>query len=237
MLLLHDQLVDSRLPRADANPASLVYEPKISCDRCNKPDIQYKPHYACGKCNDGTFNVCQQCYRNAKGCLHWYGFTAESADTRFARLAPSLPPSQQVEAPHMLVGHRYRKPRQAPVRSFAASGRLMTDEEPSRRLEAGVFCDTCGSFANDCYWKCDTCNEGAWGFCNSCVNQLQHCTHPLLPLTHRSAIANKLTGTQNPGASGGDANTLAVVNPATVLKFDLCWKTDPEVMTSLKDLP
>lgn len=198
-----------------SNRLSLYYEPSISCDRCNKPEIQYKVHFSCTKCNNGTFNICQQCYRKSEGCFHWFGFTPETADSKFARLAPSLPPSQQVEAPHLLIGHRYKRPRQPLVRSSNESGRLATDEDPAKRLESGVFCDICNAFANDCYWKCDTCNYGAWGYCNNCVNQLRHCTHPLLPLTHRSAVGNMNADHNTPTTSGAEQNNLAVASPAS----------------------
>ena len=39
------------------------------------------------------------------------------------------------------------------------------------------------SFSNDCFWKCDICNEGEWGFCNRCVHTGRCCTHPLLAVT------------------------------------------------------
>ncbi|KAJ4331100.1 hypothetical protein N0V87_009427 [Didymella glomerata] len=47
----------------------------------------------------------------------------------------------------------------------------MSEHNPDHRSEVGVFCDICKAFANACYWKCDYCNEGEWGFCNDCVNQ------------------------------------------------------------------
>jgi hypothetical protein len=49
-----------------------------------------------------------------------------------------------------------------------------------------MFCDICHSSSDSCYWKCDACNEGEWGYCNNCVNSGHCCTHPLLPLTHES---------------------------------------------------
>lgn len=210
---LHEMAAGSS--NRSAARSELFYEPSLSCDRCQKPDIQYKAHFNCAKCNNGTFNICQQCFRKGDGCCHWFGFTPETADAKFARIAPSLPPSQQVEAPHMLIGHRYRRPKQAPVRSSSDSRRMMTDEDPSKRLEAGVFCDICSAFANDCYWKCDKCNDGEWGYCNTCVNQLKHCTHAFLPLTHRSAIGNKAHNTHAQTNAAPDQDYLAVASPAS----------------------
>jgi Zn finger protein HypA/HybF involved in hydrogenase expression len=68
------------------------------------------------------------------------------------------------------------------------------------RLENGVFCDLCEAFANNCYWKCDACNDGEWGYCNNCVMQGKHCTHPLQPLKaledldHAATTVNQLDG-------------------------------------------
>ncbi|KAI9691728.1 MAG: hypothetical protein M1822_007800 [Bathelium mastoideum] len=73
----------------------------------------------------------------------------------------------------------------------------MTDEDPAKRLEAGPFCDMCGAFADSCYWKCDVCNDGAWGFCYSCVNQGRHCTHPLLSIAKDAPLPRP----HDPGAN------------------------------------
>lgn len=64
----------------------------------------------------------------------------------------------------------------------------MSEHDPEQRKEIGVFCDVCKAFANACYWKCDYCNEGEWGYCNDCVNQGRHCTHPLLPVAQKSLL-------------------------------------------------
>ncbi|RMX97937.1 hypothetical protein D0867_12604 [Hortaea werneckii] len=52
----------------------------------------------------------------------------------------------------------------------------------------GAFCDRCLAFTNTCYWYCHICLEGAWGFCNACVQTGQTCTHPLLPVAHLSTL-------------------------------------------------
>jgi hypothetical protein len=73
----------------------------------------------------------------------------------------------------------------------------MSEDDPKHRLEEGVFCDSCKAFANACYWKCDFCNEGDWGFCNDCVNQGKHCTHPLLPVAHEATKADETNRSAN----------------------------------------
>ncbi|EAT79594.2 hypothetical protein SNOG_12794 [Parastagonospora nodorum SN15] len=80
---------------------------------------------------------------------------------------------------------------------------LMSEDDPKDRLEDGVFCDSCKSFAIACYWKCDYCNEGDWGFCNECVNQGKHCTHPLLPLAHQPRSTNNMSTPSTPRLESG----------------------------------
>ncbi|KAJ9667060.1 hypothetical protein H2201_002895 [Coniosporium apollinis] len=135
---------------------------------------------------EGNFNLCLRCYRLGKGCLHWYGF-GNAAWARYERQAPPGGYPAGHEHPHILTSHRYLPPSNGLVGPASSGEPLMSDEEPARRLQAGVFCDICNTFANACYWKCDSCNDGAWGFCNACVNQGRHCTHPLLPIAQKTA--------------------------------------------------
>lgn len=200
--------------QASRSRSLLFTEPSIPCDRCNKQDIQYRLHYNCPKCNDGKFHLCQSCYRQGKGCLHWYGFTPATAATKHGRFSSSLSRSEQNEAPHVLVGHRYRHPKQPLVRSSSGMGRMVTDEDPQRRLEVGVFCEVCGAFANACYWKCDVCNDGAWGYCNDCDNQFRHCTHPLLPLSHKPPTESDTTQSDDTTAGAEQTNS----NPRSSLR-------------------
>lgn len=183
----------------------LFIEPSITCDSCHRQHIEYFRHYNCSKCGSDYptnigFNLCLSCYRRGKGCHHWFGFSPPWASLRHARIATDLPPPQQAEEPHMFVGRRWRKPRQPLVRSAAEAGRMVTDEDPAIRLESGVFCDSCSAFANACYWKCDSCNDGAWGYCNNCTNQFKHCTHPLLPLSYKSSDRPKSSNANNSSA-------------------------------------
>jgi len=155
----------------------LYPEPSITCARCAKPHIEYELHYNCGICSKGTYNICLDCYRRGKGCLHWFGF-GYAAWTKWE----SLNQSGGLEPPHMLKASRYVAPRIAP--GGADGRRTLTTDDPDKRLQSGTFCANCLAWTNECYWRCDLCNEGDWGFCNICVNQGKSCTHPLLPLKY-----------------------------------------------------
>lgn len=154
-------------------------EPSISCSRCGRSHIEYDLHYNCGICHNGDWNLCVDCYRAGKGCLHWFGF-GYSAFKKWERAHKGG--NEQLEHPHMLTSNRYLPPKTTP--GGADGRRTMTTEDPMKRLQSGMFCARCSTWANECYWRCDFCNEGDWGFCNNCVNQGHCCTHSLLPLTH-----------------------------------------------------
>lgn len=161
-------------------------EPSITCSRCGTPNLEYELHHNCSVCLDGNFNICLRCYRRNLGCLHWYGF-GNAALLRYQRRSqPAGYPSNHT-FPHILVGHRYIRPTPEGVPSLNRASSPMAVENPSKRLQSGVFCSVCFTFANNCFWKCDVCNEGEWGFCSPCVNQGKCCTHPLLPLAHASS--------------------------------------------------
>ncbi|KAF2875266.1 hypothetical protein BDV95DRAFT_591978 [Massariosphaeria phaeospora] len=151
-------------------PPPVYPEPQISCNGCGKEHIEYDLHYNCSRCD--------------RGCRHWYGFGWDATRV-YERKAPpgGYPPNH--EQPHVLVGHRYRRPMTPLTESTTPPHILVSEDDPAYRLESGAFCDICKAFANACYWKCDHCNEGGWGFCNDCVNQGRHCTHPLLPVAHK----------------------------------------------------
>jgi hypothetical protein len=139
-----------------------VPAPAISCSRCEKSDIQNSLHYNCEKCSGGNLNLCLECYRAGKGCLNWFGF-GRAALTRYRPQADHA----DHDPPHVLSARRY--------------------DQNTKRLEQGLFCDGCQAFANACYWHCNTCNDGAWGYCNVCVQQGKHCTHPLASVAHTQA--------------------------------------------------
>jgi Zn finger protein HypA/HybF involved in hydrogenase expression len=145
-----------------AGPSSELSIPAITCSRCRTPDIQHSLHYHCDNCKDGNFDICLECYRAGKGCLNWLGFGRSAP----ARYRPEHVPDSDHSTPHILSARRY-------ILSTA-------------KLEQGLFCDGCEAFADSCYWHCSTCLDGAWGYCNACVEQGKHCTHPLASVAHIS---------------------------------------------------
>ncbi|KAI1330432.1 hypothetical protein F5Y16DRAFT_17539 [Xylariaceae sp. FL0255] len=154
-------------------------EPSITCARCQKPHIEYELHYNCAQCWGGSWNICLSCYQNRQGCLHWFGFGYSAVPEWERRCAESDEP---LDPPHVLTANRYRPPRSTPG---GADGRkTLTTDDPSTRLESGMFCMRCTAWSNECHWWCEMCNEGDWGFCNTCVKQGLSCTHPLLPQTY-----------------------------------------------------
>lgn len=159
-------------------------EPAISCCRCGKPHIEYSLHYNCDRCKsdeNGEWNICLDCYRTGKGCKHWFGF-GYAAFQKWERTRAKS--NADLKPPHMLTANRYIPPKITP--GGADGRRTMTTDDPMRRLQSGMFCSRCLAWANECYWRCELCNEGDWGFCNKCVSQGYNCTHPLLPLAYVS---------------------------------------------------
>lgn len=166
--------------------SSLFPEPSITCSRCSRTHIEYEIHYHCGTCNEGNWNICISCYRAGRGCLHWFGF-GNAAWAKWERELEAGLHTADSEKPHTLAAYRYLPPKSSPG---GADGRkTLTPEDPSTRLQSGAFCSSCLEWANECYWRCDICNEGDWGFCNLCVNQGRCCTHALLPLQYKPSEA------------------------------------------------
>lgn len=159
----------------------LYPEPSLTCSKCAKPHIEYELHYNCYKCRSGNWNICLSCYRSGAGCMHWFGF-GYSAWNKYEYLK-SQNRLTNPETPHMLTANRYLPPKRT---AGGADGRkTLTTDDPHNRLQSGAFCASCLAWANECYWRCDVCNEGDWGFCNICVNQGRSCTHDLLPLRYK----------------------------------------------------
>ncbi|THC95067.1 hypothetical protein EYZ11_005462 [Aspergillus tanneri] len=171
----------SSLSTASQSVVSYV-EPSISCDRCGKLNIQYDLHKTCPQCKEGGYHLCLRCYRLGRGCLNWTGF-GPSAKVNYERICAASHgrPTPSRESHHILLSSKYARP-SGNARRLTRDGKEMTSEDPSRRLQTGIFCDICQAAANDCFWKCSECNEGDWGFCNRCVNQGRCCTHALLPI-------------------------------------------------------
>ena len=218
---------------ATASTNMQFVEPSVSCDRCGKANIQYDLHKRCLTCKEGNFNLCLRCYRTNKGCYQWHGF-AESAQISFEYMLASSNgrPAQVQETGHVLSSFKYQRP--AETAQITSSGdRQMTNDDPARRLEAGLFCDVCFSSANECYWKCSQCNEGDWGFCNGCVNQGRCCTHPLLPIRR---IANGSSSTPSTPADGvnhsppqSDSESFKILSFST--NCDICTYPIPASVT------
>ena len=165
----------------------LYPEPYLSCARCSKPHIEYELHYNCAICHGGNWNICLPCYRSSSyptrpGCLHWFGFGA-AAWERWTELRHSGEILVGSEQPHMLTANLYVQPK---IPEGGADGRrTLTTQDPKKRLQSGTFCANCFAWTNECYWRCEICNDGDWGFCNLCVNRGKSCTHPLLPLIYK----------------------------------------------------
>ncbi|KAL8762655.1 MAG: hypothetical protein Q9184_001362 [Pyrenodesmia sp. 2 TL-2023] len=173
----------------------LFTEPAIECNRCGKKNLEYELHWNCPKCYDGKYNICLSCYRLGRGCLQWYGF-GYAALQRYQRDAKDLTKRKDLSPPHTLVGHRYKHPEPETAQGPTSEGsQKKTTQDPKLRLQAGAFCAICLEFTDDCFWKCGSCNEGEWGFCNRCVNQGRCCTHPLLPVAHDSSLSAGITDT------------------------------------------
>ena len=172
-------------------------EPSISCGRCSRPGVQYELYKHCHRCN---MDICLSCYRGARGCNHWFGF-GHAAQSKFEATHPQNRSSQLIEFPHVLVGRKYLPPPPRSIIEDSSAPPLVvtTISDPESRLQEGKFCDRCSSFANACFWSCDYCNEGEWGFCNDCVNTHHCCTHPLLPISHKSFAPPSPTSQRPPG--------------------------------------
>ncbi|MCJ1374224.1 hypothetical protein MMC20_005456 [Loxospora ochrophaea] len=208
--------------RQSASPPSTVHrahprlyaEPSVSCDRCGKQNIQYELHESCLICREGHFNLCHRCYLLGRGCLNWFGFGV-SAMQHYKRREPlnGYPPDQAL--PHILTHRRYTGPSRESIQQTSSSeSRRMTAEDPAKRLQKGAFCSNCLAAANECYWKCDVCNEGEWGFCDRCVNQGKCCTHPLLPITQVAFSGANDSNTSN--SRNSDFSSTPMASPTSM---------------------
>lgn len=216
-------------------PANVQFlEPSISCDRCGRADLQYNLYKRCLTCKEGNFNVCLRCYRSNKGCLQWNGVGA-SAKIMFERIVASSNsrPVQDLNTTHVLESFKYQPPSETAQVTYSGE-RQMTSDDPTRRLETGLFCDICLSSANECYWKCSLCNEGDWGFCNTCVNQGRCCTHPLLPI-RRIAGSPSSSAPSTPADGVNNPPVLSNTEGFKILSFstncDICTYPIPASVT------
>lgn len=174
------------VPTEQARGADLL----ISCNRCERPKLEQELHVNCSLCLLGKYNLCLRCYLRGLGCLHWFGF-GYVATQRYERQTASDAHSVNHIPPHVLVGHRYIPMHREITAAAGRESAHETDTLENSILQSGVFCSNCADFSDQCYWKCDSCNDGEWGFCNHCVNQGKCCSHPLLPIAHVSTQPSK----------------------------------------------
>ncbi|KAL1954296.1 hypothetical protein VTO42DRAFT_1438 [Malbranchea cinnamomea] len=214
----------SRSETTSAPGPTLYPEPSFSCEHCGKRDIQNELHKFCGKCKNGNYSICLRCYRLGHGCLHWFGF-GHRAQLNFERKFPrTSQESSGLEPPHILKSRRYLQPPSGTLQSSRDGSSRASPVDPAQRLQEGMFCDMCHSFADDCFWKCFYCNDGEWGFCNRCVNRGRCCTHPLLAIGRIKQSEN--ADRHRPGSSGRSAGSPSAVPPtSTVPREESKYKT------------
>ncbi|KAI9166756.1 hypothetical protein HJFPF1_02870 [Paramyrothecium foliicola] len=215
----------------------LYPEPSISCSSCNKAHIEYDVHYNCGVCSGGQWYLCLDCYRSGKGCRHWFGF-GYGARSKWEKVRQKS--EKQIPPPHELIASRYQPPPSTPG---GADGRkTLTTSDPELRLERGTFCARCLAWTNECYWRCDVCNEGEWGFCNNCVNQGRSCSHMLLPLTQEAPQSPNRPPSPNPHGpppsatilTGPQATNFGPFKPLTfTTRCDVCQDPIPPAKVRL----
>ncbi|KAK3401054.1 hypothetical protein B0T20DRAFT_477166 [Sordaria brevicollis] len=206
-------------PQSQPPPSMPRYpEPIINCNGCGMEHIEYKLHFNCSICHNGDWNICLDCWRKRKGCLHWFGF-GYAVWPRWNKAKAThgnLPP------PHRLTAVRYLPPpSQATTKQQSDNNnnsgrttRLGTLSNPLDRLQSGTFCCRCSAFANECYWRCEFCNEGEWGFCNNCVNQEKACPHPLQALTYLPPSSGT-SPASTPPADATSTSTPPTTDPST----------------------
>ena len=169
------------VPSSDSSTQSNAIAPSaIACSHCQQPAVGLELHYNCSKCNSGAYNLCIRCYRDGKGCHHWFGFGL-MAMYRWQKAAEADDNRRSFEHPHILMPRKY---------IAVSADHNMANTASDLDVQEGAFCESCLSFSNACYWYCNHCLEGAWGYCNGCVLKGQHCTHPLLAIAHISTQHN-----------------------------------------------
>ncbi|KAJ3484770.1 hypothetical protein NLG97_g6971 [Lecanicillium saksenae] len=165
------------------------------------------------------------CYRSGKGCQYWFGF-GHGGWNKWRRRRQQRG-DDSMAPPHILTASRYQPPPSTPG---GADGRkTLTMDDPQLRLETGTFCAKCQVWTNDCYWRCDICNDGEWGYCNNCVNQGRSCTHPLLPLSHEVTLPHSRSPGRPTAARIVTEGPTRSISPFKPLSFattcDICRTT------------
>ncbi|KAF2218479.1 hypothetical protein BDZ85DRAFT_299510 [Elsinoe ampelina] len=220
-----------RPPRSSTILAPPRPPPAISCSRCQKHDIQFSLHYNCTKCDSGAFNICLSCYRAGRGCRYWFGF-GYAASIRFHR---SEWPAN-AELPHVLTARRYKDSRNGS--SQLENGHSQDPAIPSN-LETGLFCDSCFSNSNACYWHCETCLDGAWGYCQTCASRGHHCTHPLEAMALKSLLCldTESPHPPSPPAATPPAETSANFSHiSTTIKLSTTTSPSPGPISAMNEI-
>ena len=160
--------------QSDTNPTT----PHLICEACSRAGIAKDLHHVCQQCPSSKANphytLCHRCYTLGVGCRHWFGF-GSSSNTSYLRKAPATGYPPNHEQPHLMEAQRYLRSEE---RQYPPVPQAIGTQLASRR-HRGLFCSVCKAQCNHCFWHCDTCNSGEYGFCNDCVKQAWHCTHPL----------------------------------------------------------
>ena len=222
-LVPNDSRTSPRQAVAHNVPSQLYQEPIISCNRCGRDDLQYEVHHHCDICNNGNYDICSRCYRLGRGCLHWFGF-GSAAMQRYERQTPPDGYPEPRSLPHRLKSRKFLRPSQT---NHSNTVSTKTTSDPKMRLQNGPFCFNCSSFASRCFWKCDACNEGEWGFCDECVRQGKCCTHPLLPVAVAAHLEDWTGGPSSDPSRAQTSSNLVPSIPSSVDFDDRLSQSDP----------
>ena len=215
---------DSQAVTSSVDPLQSFLEPSISCDRCGKRKIEYDLHWNCSQCHEGRYNLCLSCYRNGRGCLHWFGF-GFAAINRYMRYEHPEGSRSSQPLPHRLIGHQYLHPPDESLQPQTSDSVLSSTSNPKSRLLSDAFCSNCSNHSPEKYWKCDSCNEGEWGFCNDCVNQGRSCKHALLPVNYLKPLTfHKTTESKSQLQFSSAANEFSPTIPSPNQKIDLAQR-------------
>lgn len=207
--------------------AETFAEPSITCNRCGRSDLQYELHYNCGKCSNGEYNICLRCFHLGRGCLHWFGF-GNAALEKYDRQTSLNAHVAAGSPPHRLEARKYLEPSSESILLGANNMTVRsTSSDPSTRLQAGPFCSICHTYAPQCFWKCDVCNDGEWGFCNLCLAQGSSCTHPLLPITLATNLAHEESVQASPALRTQAGTSFTPLSSATVDAMDALRSKEP----------
>ena len=178
---------------------SKFLKPSVACERCGDSNIAYQLHMHCEQCKDGNYDLCLRCWRLGRGCLNWYGF-GEGAMSRWNReVGSKVIYSSDREFPHFLTGRRNRLVKTQKSLASQGDGAVSAetyDSDGEFQLLSGFFCSNCSNFAQHIFWVCDVCNDGEWGYCDSCVSEGRCCTHPLLPVNFPPSSAGNSSPSQ-----------------------------------------